>query len=98
MSRGLSKTQTYILQLFRGEVAGQVYNVKGGLDTGEIVDELEECGLLNESTPRRQKLSTVRRACDLLQRRKLLQSKYGFQEHGYRAVAWSLASTGEAPQ
>lgn len=77
MSKGISKTQAVILGLLRGTEKKQVYRGVGGpMDTAEIAAELEERQLLNYDQPRKLRLFTVRRACDSLLRRGLIESRY----------------------
>lgn len=76
MGRGLSKLQTAILGLIDGTVRSKVYGGAEAFGTPELMEELEAMGLLDDSTPRKQKVFTVRRACDSLFRRGLIQGTY----------------------
>ncbi len=92
MSKGLSKQQTAILGLLRGDVVRQCFAGSGELTTDELAEELIEHGLLRDSMPNKQRLSTVRRACDSLQRRGLVASRYVIHcDYPWAyAISWSV--------
>lgn len=91
MGRGLSRTQRIILGLLDGSVEGAVYEgLDQGCDTAELLEELLERGFLRASTPRKQRMFTVVRACRSLERRGLLLGTYVTDaEHPHcRTIRW----------
>lgn len=93
MSKGLSKIQQTIMNILTGKERGLVYsNAAGTLTTGELLAELDEREMVNRKVSRKIQLFTVRRACDSLQIRGLLKSKYesDWDANGAKTVSWSL--------
>ncbi|MEX2111894.1 MAG: hypothetical protein WD845_01835 [Pirellulales bacterium] len=77
MSKGLSKRQSLIVGLLTGTVRGKVYGgADDGLSTPELVDELYQHEALPDGMSRQQAVFTVRRACDSLCQRGLLEGVY----------------------
>lgn len=92
MSRGLSKIQTTILGLLRGTDRPLVYSGGGKLTTGELLAELAERRLIDDSVRRKIALYTVRRACNSLSLRGLIDGHYMVDcDHpGATTISWSI--------
>ena len=90
MSRGLSKIQRVVLGLLDGTERGMVYQSTTALDTGEMLDELVERGMVKDGN-RKLAMFTVRRACDSLLSRGLISGKNVFDSNnpGRRTICWS---------
>lgn len=100
MSKGLSKQQLTILGLLNGSVKPQCFSSGGELTTGELVEELVAHGILRDSMPHKQQLSTVRRACDSLVRRGLVAGRYAIHldyPWAYE-ITWSVKQVGDDDQ
>ena len=76
MGRGLSKQQTVILGLLRGTERSKVYAKSREFTTAELLDELAARDFVNDDAPRRHQIFTVRRACDSLLNRGLVEAEY----------------------
>jgi hypothetical protein len=83
--------QRIILGLLDGTAEGVVYEgLDQGCDTAELLEELLERGLVRHSTPRKQQMFTVVRACRSLERRGLVVGAYVTDvEHPHcRTIRW----------
>ena len=90
MSKGLSKRQQVILGILGGSIRSQCYASGDELTTGELVEELESGGHLDRETNRKQRLFTVRRACDSLLSRGLLKGKTVLCDpYSVDTISWS---------
>ena len=92
MSRGLSKIQNCIVGLLRGTVRRRCFSGGGALITSELAEELTEHGLLSDQAPFKQRLFVVRRACDSLVRRGVINGEYTWDDYG-RVVSWAAIDT-----
>jgi hypothetical protein len=92
MSRGLSKMQMTILGLLQGTERGLVFSGGREWTTGELLAELTERGRIGESVRRKIALYTVRRACNSLQVRGLIDGEYTIDcDHpGANTISWSI--------
>jgi hypothetical protein len=93
MSKGLSKLQTMIFGMLRGTEPRSVYRGGGELTTAELLEELIAREMVNENAPRRQQMFTVRRACDSLLSRGLIEGTYTHAEPFMwaRTISWKAA-------
>jgi hypothetical protein len=100
MGKGLSKQQTVILGLLRGTEKGLRYTSGGELTTAELADELCEREMFSENAPRRQRLFTVRRACDSLLSRGMIEGSYTIaQPYTWaRVISWKATAVGKQPK
>jgi len=91
--------QRMILGLLNGTEKPLLYNRSDTLTTAELLAELIEHNILDDSRPRKQLMATVLRACASLQRRQLLGGVYGRNyDHGPAiTVEWSPPEAASPP-
>jgi hypothetical protein len=93
MSRGLGKLQEAIYGLLDGSKRRRCSAGCGALTTAELLDELIEIDLLDASVARKQLMYTVRRSCQTLLDRDLVEGEYVVDAHNphVRKASWSAS-------
>lgn len=93
MSRGLGRLQAAILALLNGSARTRVF-VAGGREftTDELLEELEEAGVLKSAGNRKAAMFAIRRACRGLEERGLAdRTEVSTGKAPYFAASWKLA-------
>ena len=96
MSRGLSRIQNAIVGLLGDHPNRQRFAGCGALTTSELAKELQAKGLVDWDTAPQRKMAffTVRRACDSLLARGILQGEYVIEDERPwpKTISWSLVT------
>jgi len=98
MSRGLGRLQRGIVDLLTGKLRGKVYaNLRDGLDTRELAEELQAHGLLSDAAPHKQVMGATLRACRSLVTRGLVSGVWvtNGDYHWCKTVTWRAVETGK---
>jgi len=95
MSKGLSKLQQEIVGLLGGSIRREVFRGSGALTTGELLEELQCRGVVRDDAPKKIAMFTVRRACNSLLQRGLVDREYEIHcDYPWAKVAvWTLKET-----